>query len=202
MADFKRIQIIAAPPNALMRDKVVNTIYLRKSGVADPFADDNLFNDLGAIMATKGSLYAGCSSYELRMYDMEDAPGPPEKIKTGAMTQVTLQSPREVALCLSFRGALNVPRQRGRIFLGPLNATSERPAVATRNLVLQFATDLANLGGTDVDWCVYSPTSRLEGASLGDSFHPVKHAWVDDEWDTVRSRGLRATTRTTADFNE
>jgi hypothetical protein len=40
------------------------------------------------------------------------------------------------------------------------------------------------------NWIVYS---KVAGAGYG-----VSDYWVDDEWDTQRSRGLRATTRQTA----
>jgi hypothetical protein len=110
--------------------------------------------------------------------------------------------PREVALCLSFRGAENVPRQRGRIFCGPVNAQTERPADAIRTICLSLATGLANIGGTNVDWCVFSRASVGPTGGLADAFHPVKQAWVDDEWDTQRSRGLRATTRSTLTLDE
>jgi hypothetical protein len=46
---------------------------------------------------------------------------------------------------------------------------------------------LGALGGVDVDWSVHSPTAGTT--------EKVEHYWCDDEWDTVRSRGLRATTR-------
>ena len=48
----------------------------------------------------------------------------------------------------------------------------------------------ANLGGVNVDWQVYSPTDGVG--------RTVKSYWCDDEWDTMRSRGLRSTMRQTA----
>jgi hypothetical protein len=52
--------------------------------------------------------------------------------------------------------------------------------------------ELANLGGVDVQWCVYSPTTP---GDMSDKFKQVTRGWIDNEWDTQRSRGLRATLR-------
>jgi hypothetical protein len=43
---------------------------------------------------------------------------------------------------------------------------------------------------TNWDWVLRSPTDK--------AFKPITDVWVDDEWDTMRSRGLRATQRITA----
>jgi hypothetical protein len=56
-------------------------------------------------------------------------------------------------------------------------------------LALNYADALSALGGIDVDWVVHSPTH--------DTNTKVKEAWVDDEWDTQRRRGQRATKRIT-----
>jgi hypothetical protein len=107
--------------------------------------------------------------------------------------------PREVALCLSFRGDQNVATKRGRLYipyswLSPSAPAGVRPSSLIRDSVALLVPIFTGLGGTDVDWGVYSRKN--------DSFASAKHWWVDDEWDTIRSRGLRATTRTEGDISE
>lgn len=46
-------------------------------------------------------------------------------------------------------------------------------------------------------WCIYSPTTETQTASLASSFIPIVGGWVDNAWDTQRRRGLEPTTRTT-----
>ncbi len=190
------MQVILGATGALARDKISNTLHFRKDGTAVNFSGDALAQDLVQIYSTRPGLFQGMQTIEVRQYDMEDAPGPPTTIKTGTIADSPPgSSPREVALCLSFRGAQNVPRQRGRIFVGPVAPTGVRPGTDVRNAILQLGQAFADLGGQNVDWCVYSPTTRGAGAALDSSFIPVKRCWVDDEWDTMRSRGLRPTSR-------
>jgi hypothetical protein len=102
-----------------------------------------------------------------------------------------------VALCLSYYSENNVPKRRGRLFvpIAVLRSTPGlRPDSAQRTKALDLGGLLANAGGANIDWGVWS---RTDGA-----FHPTTNSWVDDEWDTMRSRGLRATTRSTATHTE
>jgi hypothetical protein len=203
MGDFKRVQIIQHNASGLARDRVVNTIHFRESGVGlGAQSDQTMANDVWAKFALKEMFIRGCSKLETRVYDMEDAPGPPTATKLAAVNLAPPQGPREVALCLSFRGADNNKRSRGRIYLGPLNCGTERPNDGLLANALQLAQDMANIGGADIDWCVFSPTTRGPLPELGPSFKPIKLAWCDDEWDTMRSRGYRATKRSELVLNE
>jgi hypothetical protein len=62
-----------------------------------------------------------------------------------------------------------------------------RPTGQQMNRVAEWAVPLQDLGGVDVDWVVFS---RTDGQA-----RPVTNFWVDNEWDTVRARGLRSDTR-------
>lgn len=110
--------------------------------------------------------------------------------------------PTEVAMCLSFQGTrtagLPQARRRGRIYIGPLKATvnsNQRPLLAARedirDAALQLYTDLAAVPGS-AGWCVWS---ALDGLAV-----PLDNCWVDDSFDTQRSRGQAPTTRTTGLF--
>lgn len=108
--------------------------------------------------------------------------------------------PREIAVCLSFFSERNLPRQRGRLYIPMALLTSSqsfatvRPGTALQEKVGNLATGLANLGGTEVDWSVYS--------RVDDEARPVTNWYVDNEWDTMRSRGLRPTERTVGTTSE
>ena len=98
--------------------------------------------------------------------------------------------PREVALCLSFYSEHNAPGYRGRLYLPAVFLTSspgQRPTTAQMNNVGALALLFAGLGGANVDWSIWSGRDSVR--------RPVTHWYVDDEWDVIRSRGMRATTR-------
>jgi hypothetical protein len=108
--------------------------------------------------------------------------------------------PAEVAICLSWAAgpAVGVPanRRRGRIYVGPiaLTAGTGDPAVrvtqAAQDFILDAYVELANtvgpLGLPPVIW------SRTEGTVFF-----VERSWCDNAFDTVRSRGERASARST-----
>ncbi len=105
--------------------------------------------------------------------------------------------PREVALCLSYFGARNLPGMRGRIFLPVAYSGSialARPDQSLMADALDLGRAFAAAGGTGTQWSVYSRTQGL-AFSITDS-------WVDDEWDTQRSRGLNPTARMEAKHDE
>lgn len=118
-----------------------------------------------------------------------------------APSQSTL--PREVAICLSFQG-LRIPgtpqaRRRGRIYIGPVGTsvqTAGRPTSATRTALLtaaqQLYTDIQTVDAS-YRWAVWS---TRDGTAV-----PLHDAWVDDAFDTQRSRGNAPTTRTTLEFS-
>jgi hypothetical protein len=106
--------------------------------------------------------------------------------------------PREVALCLSYYSTNNVPRRRGRLYV-PAQGFAEfgaglRPTAAQIAKVAALAPIFEGLGGANIDWVVFS--------KLDNDARPVTNWWVDNEWDTIRSRGMRGTTRTTGTTSE
>jgi hypothetical protein len=109
-------------------------------------------------------------------------------------TLSTTPIPREIALCLSYYTTYNRPRYRGRLFL-PASwfsvAPGVRPTATAMQEALAFATAVLSksLPATH-NWVLWSRVARKSQGGVSD-------VWVDDEWDTVRSRGLRATERVT-----
>lgn len=201
MADLYRAQVaVYANSDPDRRNDAVNVLYFSRAvpfaGVADY---DALASDLATIFAAR-SFYGGVDRCKVRIYNMDDAK-PREVRGTSTKVLTTVASPgmREAAICLSFYAERNLPRQRGRIYCGPLNGAitgQDRPGSTPIANVLALGSALSGLGGADVDWVVYSPT--LSGAAGEHVYKRVTNVWVDNEFDVQRRRGLRSTTRDTA----
>lgn len=201
-----RALVITRGPSDLPVDHITNTLYFDTDS---PFTwideaiegvnETELAVDLRNIFRARNFHNTG-HGVEVKMYDMSDAE--PRRVRghanwaVGNGNQDGAGGPREVACCLSFRGEANNARSRGRIYVGPYPSAQmgQRPSAGVRDNLMTLATAIGNLGGVNIDWCVRSVT--------GNTMSPVKFAWADDEWDTVRSRGLKATTRSTATLNE
>jgi hypothetical protein len=161
------------------------------------FSGDNPDALLGVLQANLNA-WSGTAGkpFTLKAYDAAALP-PTYPLATREQTGTVPNSPhpREVACCLSYYTGFNRPRFRGRLYLPALWLTSNlvlRPTQAIRDLVLTFATGvLAKSLPTGHVWGVWSKTERkFQGRT--------DNIWCDDEWDTVRSRGLRSTTRSKA----
>lgn len=187
--------------SALPRDSMVVTTHFERIGV--PGGPDI---DWAAIAKSITDVFrVGWTSSTCEMitklYDLGDTP--PRPVKATDVQNAGLHPlsgiPREIAVCLSFYGTRNLPHQRGRIYL-PLSpaigagSLGPRPSSIFRDKALGLATvanqSLPDVGGIDVKHGIWSPTTQ--------TFKQATDYWVDDEWDTVRRRGLRATTRGTA----
>lgn len=119
--------------------------------------------------------------------------------------------PNEVAICLSYRGAFlsgtSPARRRGRIFIGPLLGGVVDQGngdcfvqSGTMSLIGGAADALATAGeGETWAWAVFSPTTAGPPPwSFGDlavATFPVIAGYVDNAFDTIRSRGAAASTR-------
>lgn len=187
-----RCQINYHKPGEVSRaNDVVNTFYL-DTDVDLNVGEGDLIQDAVELFSSFRTLYFNTPQIDVegKIYRMGGTPpNYPE-----ASAKVTVGSggepgPREVALCLSYYAGQNVPRRRGRMYIGPYGkaAMGERPYEALATQLGTLAQGLADLGGVNVQWVQHSPTTG--------EFHNVTNWWVDDEWDTRRSRGLRAATR-------
>ena len=142
----------------------------------------------------KATTYVALHPFTIKVYDAKQKP-PSYPLATATQSGTPPNSgiPREVAVCLSYYAVYNRPRFRGRLFLPPTWFTAVanvRPSGTLQQAVVDFSTDVltkALPGGTF--WTVYSPTQGTDAQ--------VTDVWCDDEWDTVRSRGLKATNRIT-----
>lgn len=143
----------------------------------------------------------GTNHCSIKTYDMAEAPPRTPRISTWTMPNLvggTGPIPNEVALCGSFKSsAQKGPRGRGRVFIGPLDAhcvveaddLTIRPSAAViaslRNALATLKTATAE---TPYQWGIYSHFGPTH-------IHPVTDIWVDNEFDTIRKRGERATSR-------
>lgn len=129
--------------------------------------------------------------FKIKVYD---AAAPPPSYPLAEASNVAAARvstmPREVALCLSFYSGFNRPRLRGRVYIpGNLipGTPGLRPTGTQMTSVLSWVDALNVPAGSVGKWEVWS---KIEKAG---SY--VTNAWCDDEWDTMRSRGLSPTTR-------
>jgi len=177
-----RLQTSWAITSTFPRDRVVVTPHFNDAGaLTDP---DQLCEDLAdALMAwftTTGEL-------RVTAYDAQGTPPvfPQGEAIRNPGTAHAVSAPRELAVCLSFFGTRNLPRQRGRLYIPQFMAGAGpglRPTAGMQAKVGELAPIFSDLGGVDVDWCVYSRITSTP--------HSVTNWWVDNEWDVIRSRGL------------
>lgn len=200
MATYIRAQLTSFDAGAPTRDRVVNVLHFKQKGAVQLLGTDwdALATDLCTIWRSEPSLFAGTTTVECRLYDMEEpAPRAPKAIKTKTLATLALGCPREVAICLSYASDLYGPNGKGRVYIGPLTSAGVRPSGSQSDAVIRLPQQLADVGGTDMEWSVYSPTRHQRMSSIDEGFNKVSHAWQDDEYDIQRSRGQRPTTRRT-----
>lgn len=201
-----RALVITRKLTDLPIDHITNTLYFDTDSpwtwldaALEGLNETQIAKDLRDVFRSRQMHETG-GGVEVKLYDLQDPIPRPVRGHANWLAATGLNTgapgPREVALCMSFRGETNTKRTRGRIFLGPYPATqmATRPNATMQSDAMALATGIANVGGIDIDWCVRS--------GFGPSMHPVKHAWCDNEWDTMRSRGLKATGRVTSNHNE
>jgi hypothetical protein len=196
-----RILVAARHVNGFPRDSVVNTVYFD----TDPSLDEDLTPDYGALAQDTAALFAAGRNYPSQVKDItatayhmgDPIPREPKATRTVVPpSRSGTDGPRELAICLSFYSERNLPSRRGRIYLGPWSTSGlgERPEDALRTWCMGIGAGLANIGGTNVDWCVFSQKNG--------TYHKVTNYWCDNEWDVVRARGYKGDSRLTATTSE
>ena len=189
MPTHVRVECILFTETGAPRDVVTNNPCFRWDNLL-PQDAESLANN---VMDTYDVLNGGPLPWHLeaKVYDLEGSPPilPMAHVVRNQGVYADADDPREVALCLSFYGGQHQPRQRGRLyvpvyFIRPLG---KRPGLLTQQKVVNWGKALANVGGENVQWIVWS---RRNKSATG-----VSHAWCNDEYDTVRRRGLRETHR-------
>ena len=190
-----RLQVQIAADTTLPRDALVLTPHFNDAGaLTDP---ESLCQDLADGIAAWSAVPR---QVIVTAYDAQGTPPVFPAASAIVNTGVAPESgmPREIAVCLSFYATRNLPRQRGRLYIPALAmglSLGVRPTLGgARQKVADLVPILADLGGADVDWSVFSRRDAVARS--------VSNWWVDDEWDTVRSRGLRPSARTEGTVDE
>lgn len=211
-----RVQAAFANQSGLPADIITNTWHFTSVSV-DPLTDASFaLNDLEAFYNVIDGIYstAVTGAITLKAYNLSD----PEPRVPMLETDISITTatgailPNECAICLSYHGVLTsgtpAARRRGRIYLGPLDATvldegpnDGRVQASTCSLIAGAAAGLIAAGDPgNRQWAIFSPTiagsppwttSDLIFATL-----PVTNGYIDNAFDTVRSRGTAPSTRT------
>lgn len=211
-ANVIRVQNVLQGLSGLPEDRYINTFHFVCSSPeesADPIVQGIVrdqvrafFNTVqtGNTVAVGARISSGVSraadASEVRSYNLND-PEPRESIiDTYTLVAPTVAGglPSEVAVSLSYYGGRNLASRRGRVFIGPLttNVTDggnpPRVSSAFRDILLNAAADalIPSLVGNP-KWVVNSETTGQVWV--------ISDAWVDNAFDTIRSRGEQATSR-------
>lgn len=209
-----RAQVVFQGSSGKPEDRYVNTFHFEQNGGAGPITDATR-NEIGtrliAFYNTAGGSGNPLSKYissevlrtsgssQIRMYDLGDAEPRPVVVSNWTLGAVTDPGrlPGECAIVGSFYGTRNLPRQRGRIFVGPLNLNAlaqntARPHAGFIAALVEQMHLLANpTGGAPLaEWVVLS---TVAGAHM----HQVTDGWCDDSFDTQRRRGIASSARST-----
>ena len=207
ITDHFRVQVVMQHSSGLPEDVFINNLYFRNDTVGQSPAnfaaavagvlDTAYGTSLNGSSALKEFIPNSVIAVTYKVYDLGEAPPRypvTEPIAASWVGEGATKWPQEVALCLSFKGG-PAPKQRGRIYIGPLVSTAvtstavdPRPSASILTSMGRMAQHLMEqtpLGA--MTWVVVSPTYAETTI--------VTEAWIDDAWDTQRSRGLAATTR-------
>ena len=200
MATTYAFQVSMPVTDTLPRNRISNTIHLEHvTGGLNDGALESMCSDIVAMYQAK---YGNAANEVLcKAYDTDAKPNYPRaEVVVNVGVPWTVNVPREVALVLSFaadhRGNKS---ERGRIYLMPslvagMNTLGLRPSQQQLDWALGWYStaneSLPDLGGVDWKFGVWSSTYKR--------FTQSQQAWVNDDWDTQRRRGLRETTRVQA----
>jgi hypothetical protein len=186
-----RAHVAIGADGPLARDRFVITPHFTSSVGGEDF---NAF--AAAVNTACQGTMGGSREYKTTIY-LATGPKPHPPLGTAtanANSYPVSNQPRELAICLSYYSGVNMPRRRGRLYVPAaclgFTTAALRPSSSLINPVKDLGAALAAAGGANWTWCVYS---RRDGAGF-----PVTNYYVDNEWDVIRSRGLRPDSRESA----
>lgn len=219
LANALEAQVILAGLTGFSRDNVVNTFHFDRSGSSVPLATtlplvrDALIAFYNGVPVGGGAnplanwlsvlLDRGANKSTIKIYDLSTtAPRVPTvyTFTLGAAASGDTGLPTEVAMCLSMKTADLTKRGRGRVYIGPLvsgainlDPPNIHPNGGLLNSMRYAGRDLRDAANPSAGMPKLSVYSRLSN-----TMHEVTSFWVDNEFDTQRRRGHRATLRVTS----
>ncbi len=193
-----RFEVALKNTSGLGRDDAINTLYYSHDTFS-PTTISGICDEIKAkyvlLVQHLNSAYSGM---RIKVFDHKPPgipSGPPILVKDYVQAWNGGAAPTEIALCLSYSAddnAAGTKRRRGRIYLPWGTPGIARPSTLQMNVLLDFGEGLAQVGLANNDtWKMYSPTN--------DELLTIESISVDNEWDTQRRRGMRATLRTRRD---
>lgn len=203
-----QVQVELRTQTGIPADNIINTFAFQWVGVGAPDFEtlvtliDDFYDEVGTDVFSNVLALAN-NAHQVKIYDLTDpSPRPPVYVGTFTQTGGTNPLPTEVAICASFQGIQEAghsqARRRGRVFIGPVRSAAlsvgsdgyPRVSGSARSAIATACTDLqANASAADWAWCVWSRAD--------DELYIVNNGWIEDEFDTQRSRGPGPLTRTT-----
>lgn len=189
------------PTSGIAKDASVNVWHY---GIVTPGAEGaTVLGIWQTFMRTFVNLFPSTvaqTGHTLRLYDLAD-PEPRAPYYTGSWSFATAPSgtsaPPECAMVVSFQGerisGQDQKRRRGRMYMGPLDASTVGSGLFSGGDVSSVATNVKSLCDdletANITFGVYSRVDNL--------LVTVANGWVDNNVDIQRRRGLAATSRTT-----
>lgn len=208
------VQSIFKAPSGLPTDVFTNTWYfVDQTALGIPNIADVLERVIGDFYVGLNTSNRNIVKYmpnsvlaqglTLKMYDVSKSPprNPFDErvLDVTGLGENSLPLPREVALCLSYYASrkvgetsYNYRRRRGRLYLGPFTIYGSEPDGSPVGSLLATVADAAErvLNTSEpANWMQCSPTDG--------TYQSINGGWVDNAWDTQRSRGEAPTARTT-----
>lgn len=221
-----RCQLTIPNDSGLPKDAVVNTWhYIGDDSVSDELNMIDFNTQLDAFYTSwvpfNGSTAVDWANSVTKHYSFDE--NPPRiplyesTISPGTPPSSNNDWPPDVAIVLSMQGqrasGINMKRRRGRVYLGPLSFGTGDVATVPTGIadLIAAGADSAFFGSNLTTLCVYSPYTHHAvpvGGNIHDypaevpsallqAFQPVEKLWCDNEFDTQRRRGLKASYRKT-----
>jgi hypothetical protein len=227
-------QVVLGGLSGLPEDRFINTFAFNDVGEAGDgpgqltlFDVEDIAGDLiqfynGGVAGTEIATFLSnrvsrlANACEVRVYDLDEAEPREAHVTTFQLSPsgfaTNAEFPGEVAIAASYYSGRNIPRQRGRIYIGPLSifaAGSDdagqvaRPDPNLLNSIVDRMATLRDRAGVG-SWSVWSrakdATVNKDGSpnpARPHSLYVITDVWVDNEFDTQRRRGAKATSRIT-----
>ncbi len=200
------VQVTGPSTTGETADSQVNTFAFKSSGGLDSgsagvYTDEikSFYDELVTANALHGLAQNG---WVVKYYNAVTTPGNYPLFTNGfnlATAPGAVDLPLEVSLCVSYANdsetTVAPARRRGRIYVSgwpeSVNTTGRPTSAAYDSLLNAYVNYVEGVNVlSGVDACIWSRANN--------ALYEIERVWVDNEWDTMRSRGGKSTLRSTA----